>query len=160
MSEKHLATYANDHLAGSTVALELLNYLVNTHERDPVGALAAQLKEDVLADRHELESLMGRLNIAVSSVRNSAAWLGEKFTALKLRMDDPSGGEFRLLEIFDILSTGVEGKRLLWRALSAASVPGLTADEYKRLERRAEEQRSRLETMRLELASKALRKDH
>lgn len=160
LSNNHLATYLNDHLAGSTVALELLKHLEQIHAGDAVGTFASHLKADVLADRNELEILMGRLGIATSRVRASAAWLSEKFTALKLRLEDPSGGAFRLLEIFDALSTGIEGKRLLWRALSTAEVPGMTGAEYERLEKRAESQRSQIEAVRLESAKKALRTAH
>jgi hypothetical protein len=56
-------------------------------------------------------------------------------------------------------SVGIEGKRLLWLALAAAAAdtPGLVGTDYGRLERRAEEQRRGVETLRLEAARVAFR---
>ena len=46
---------------------------------------------------------------------------------VKLRLDDPSGGALHRLEALEAVSVGIEGKRLLWRALAAAAegTPGL-----------------------------------
>jgi hypothetical protein len=158
MAEQHLATYLNDHLAGSEVALELLGHLERGHAGTPVGRFAAELRAEITADRRELEALMARLHVAVSRPRQAAAWLGEKVTELKLRLDDPAGGALRLLEVFDGLSIGIEGKRLLWRSLAAAAerTPALGGTDYGRLERRAEEQRRCVETVRVEAAKAAL----
>jgi hypothetical protein len=156
MAGTSLSTYVNDHMAGTVVALELIEHLENVHVGDPVGSFAVELKADILADRGELERLMSRQNITASRPRMAAGWLAEKATALKLRVDDPAGGALRLLEVLEALSVGIEGKRLLWRSLSAATVQGLTAADYQRLEQRAEEQRGRVEAMRLEAAKSAL----
>jgi hypothetical protein len=161
MANPQLATYLNDHLAGSEMALELLDHLEKEHVGTPIASLAVGLREDIAADRRELESLMARLEVAPSGPRKATAWLAEKATQLKLRLDDPSGGGLRLLEILEALSLGIEGKRLLWRALrtAAESAPRLRGTEYERLERRAEEQRSRVEVVRLEAAKVALGSD-
>ena len=60
----------------------------------------------------------------------------------------------------DAISIGIEGKRLLWLALDAAAedVPQLRMD-YERLQRRAEDQRERVEVRRRE-AAKAVLSDH
>jgi hypothetical protein len=65
-------------------------------------------------------------------------------------------GSAGLLEVLDTVSTGIEGKRLLWLTLSAAAVPGPSAADYERLVQRAEEQRRRVETLRLDAAKLAL----
>jgi hypothetical protein len=159
MPDEHIATYLNDHLAGSEAALELLEHLEAAHTGTDLGRFAAELRADVAADRQELETLMGRLHVAESRTRKVTAWLAEKATQLKLRMDDPSGGEFRLLESLEALSLGIEGKGGLWRALAAAAedAPALQIADYARLERRAEEQRGRVEVERLKAAKRAIR---
>ena len=158
MAREHIATYLNDHLAGAVGALELLEHLETAHAGTEVGRLAAELRADVEADRQGLESLMERLDITRSRTRRAAAWLGEKVAELKLRLDDPAGGSLRLFESLEALSLGIEGKKSLWRALSAAAeeAPDLRAADYEGLIRRAEEQRSRVETARLEAARRAL----
>jgi hypothetical protein len=157
MGNEHLATYLNDHLAGSVVAIELMEHLEATFAGSPVAAFVANLRADVEADRRELESLMANLRIAESRTRKASAWITEKFTELKLRLDDPTGGELRLFESFEALSLGIEGKRSLWLALSAAAevTPALRILDYGRLIQRAEEQRGRVEARRLETAKAA-----
>ena len=158
MTREHIATYLNDHLAGATGAVELLEHLEKERAGTEVGRLAAELRADVEADRQTLESLMERLEVAQSRTRKTAAWLGEKAAELKLRLDDPAGGSLRLFESLEVLSLGIEGKRSLWRALAAAAeeAPHLRVADYEGLIRRAEEQRSRVETARLEAARRAL----
>lgn len=57
-----------------------------------------------------------------------------------------------------MLSRGIEGKRMLWKVLGtlASSDGRLVGFDFAGLERRAEFQRRRLETSRLELAAAAL----
>jgi len=154
MSGRYLATYLNDHLAGSVTALELLEWLANTHASSPLGKRAGDLRSDIEADQRELKDLIEKLDTRAGVVRRAAAWLAEKMAEVKLKADDPSAGSLRLLETMEIVSLGIEGKRGLWLALRAASAsnPAISGPDYDRLIRRAEEQRSRAEGMRLEAA--------
>jgi hypothetical protein len=158
MSDKHIATYLNDHLAASVAALELLDQLEVMDGGTPWEAFVAGLRTDIAADRQELESLMDRLGVAKSRARQAAAWLSEKASELKLRLDDPAGGELRLFESLEALSLGIEGKRSLWLALAAAAEgePALRLLDYEHMARRAEEQRGRAESARLDAAKTAL----
>jgi hypothetical protein len=158
MADQNIAIYLNDYLAGSVVALELLEHLEAEHTGTPLERFLAELRADIAADRQELLSLMGRLDVAESRSRKASAWLAEKITELKLRLDDPARGALRLFESLEALSLGIEGKRALWLALAAAAeqASALRILDYERLTRRAEEQRSRVETKRLEAAKKAL----
>ena len=158
MAREHIATYLNDHLAGATGAVELLEHLKKEHADTEVGRLASGLLADVEADRQTLKSLMEGLQVAQSRTRKAAGWLGEKAAELKLRLDDLAGGSLRLFESLEALSLGIEGKRSLWRALAAAAeeAPHLRAADYEDLIRRAEDQRSRVETARMEAARRAL----
>ncbi|HYP29734.1 MAG TPA: hypothetical protein VE262_23680 [Blastocatellia bacterium] len=158
MADEHIATYLNDHLAGSVVAVELLEHLEEAHADNAIGRFVAELRADIEADRQELESFMDRLNVNRSLARRATAWLTEKVAELKLRVDDPSGGALRLLEALEAVEVGVEGKRALWTALAAAAedAPDLRLLDYERLTQRAMEQHRRLEEVRLIAAKKAL----
>ena len=158
MGNEHLATYLNDHLAGSVVALELLEHLESTHKGTPLESFFKELTAEITADREKLEALMSQLNISESRTRKASAWLTEKVTALKLRLDDPSDGDLRLFESLEALSLGIEGKRGLWLALAtvAEKTPALQVLGYQELMRRAEEQRGRVEEKRIETATRAL----
>lgn len=158
MANEQIATYLNDHLAGSVVALELIEHLQAAHAGTPLESFLANLRADITADRHELEALMDRLHITESRTRKATAWLTEKFTEIKLRLDDPADGALRLLEALEVLSLGIEGKQAMWRALAAVAEEAdhLRIVDYERLTHRAEEQRSRVEVERLKAAKAAL----
>jgi hypothetical protein len=161
MADEHLATYLNDHLAGSVVAVELMENLQEVYADTPVADFISKLHADIEADRQELKELMDRLEISESTTRKASAWLTEKLTELKLRLDDPTRGDLRLFESLEALSLGIEGKRCLWLALSTAAEvsPQLRIADYERLRQRAEEQRERVETKRLEVARAALKRE-
>jgi len=161
LANDHIATYLNDHLAGAVVAVELMENLEGVYAGEPIADFIANLRADVEADRKELEEIMSRLEISESRTRKASAWFTEKFTQLKLRLDDPAHGVLRLFESLEALSLGIEGKRSLWLALSAAAEvsPQLRIADYQRLRQRAEEQRDRVEKKRLELAPVALNLD-
>jgi hypothetical protein len=158
MAAEHLTTYLNDHLAGSVVALELLDNLTSTYSEADLNAFFRQLRTDIAADRDELQELMERLNIGESRTRKATAWMTEKMTELKLRFDDPESGVLRLFESLEALALGIEGKRSLWIALAATAekTPALRTLDYERLKHRAQEQRDRVEQLRIETARKAL----
>lgn len=158
MAHEHLATYLNDHLAGSVLALELLEHLEGVHSDDPLRDFFSKLRADIAADRDELEVLMKALNIDQSRTRKASAWLAEKFTELKLRFDDPQAGALLLFESLEALSLGIEGKRSLWTVLAATAetMPSLGIANYDRLQQRAREQRDRVEELRLKTALTAL----
>lgn len=159
MANEHLATYLNDHLAGSVVAVELMENLEAAYAGTPVANFVNGIRMEVEADQRELEELMRRLEISESRTRQVSAWLTEKVTELKLRLDDSAHGNLRLLESLEALSLGIEGKKSLWLALAAAAEisPQLRLVDYKRLKQRAVEQRSRVELKRIEIARVALR---
>ena len=158
MANEHLATYLNDHLAGSVVAVELMQSLESSHENTPVATFVRELRGDIEADQKQLQRLMSSLEITESRTRKASAWLTEELTALKLRFDDSEDGNLRLFESFEALSLGIEGKQSLWRALSAAAEisPELRILDYGVLQQRAQEQRDRVESKRIEVARKIL----
>jgi hypothetical protein len=158
MVNEHLATYLNDHLAGSVVAIELMENIEAAYAGAPIADFVSNLRADIEADQHELENLMNQLEISESRTRKASAWLTEKLTELKLRLDDSGHGDLRLFESLEALSLGIEGKRSLWMALStvAETSPELRIADYERLKQRAEEQRARVEAKRIEIAKAAL----
>ncbi|QEH36358.1 hypothetical protein OJF2_49190 [Aquisphaera giovannonii] len=161
MAEHRLATYLNDHLSGSVAAIELLDHLRRLPLAEAITRFATGLKAEIEADRGELETLMSRLEVAESRPRQAAAWVSEKLTRLKLSLDDRKDGPLRQLEVWEAVSLGIEGKRLLWRSLAAAAEtePGLGILDYARLIRRAEEQRDAVEPFRVEAARMTLAGD-
>ena len=158
MNNQYLATYLIDHLAGSVAALELLEELKATYADTALTNFFTQLQTDIAADREELKTLMDRLQIVESKPRKVIAWLAEKSIALKLRVDDNACGPLRLLESLEAVGLGIHGKLGMWRCLNAATQNFPTLQslvDYERLARRAEDQRRRVEVVRLEAAKAA-----
>jgi hypothetical protein len=158
MTNEHLATYLNDHLAGSVAAIELLEDLEAAYAGNELERFFTDLRNDIEADRQELNGLMEQLEIAQSRPRKAGAWIAGKFAELKMRLDDSAHGPLRLLESLDAVELGITGKLALWQALIAAAevAPALRgALDYQRLARRATEQIERVELRRLEAAKAA-----
>jgi hypothetical protein len=140
------------------MALELLKGLEEHRDGTSIAAFFRGLHEDIESDRKELEQLMRELAIGESTARKATAWVAEKLTELKLRIEDPDGGDLRLLESLELVSLGIEGKRLLWLALrkAAEQSPALRQLDYDRLIDRAAEQRAAVEEERLQVAASVL----
>jgi hypothetical protein len=51
VTNEHLATYLNDHLAGSVAALEVLEKLQAAYEGTELEQFCAELRNDIEADR-------------------------------------------------------------------------------------------------------------
>jgi len=151
MLSKHATIYLNDHLAGSVTAIEMLGLITSEYRGSDAGLVAEQIRDEVIADRSVLEALMQRLDVSQSTMRKTSAWLAEKGAQIKLRWDDPAGGSFRLQEAVEAISLGIEGKRLLWLLLKALSESAteLQGIDYAELIKRAENQRARVELVRL-----------
>jgi hypothetical protein len=158
MHTERLSIYLNDHLAGSTVALELLDDLCARFPDSEIANVAESVKKDVTADRRELESIMSRLHVEQSTIRKASAWANEKLLRAKMYLDDSKTGPLRLLEAIEAISLGIEGKRGLWVILQSLSndIPELGRVDYEQLIHRAEEQRARLEPHRKQAAFKAI----
>lgn len=156
MSKEHLSTYLNDHLAGSVAAVEILDGLAV--DAPDLAPFAAQLKEDIEADKQQLLALMDRLGIEQGRLRKASGWLAEQIAEAKLELDDEDKGTLRRLERLEALVLGISGKMVLWRALEAASVEDhrLRGPNYEDLVVRAREQRARVESLRIEAARSAL----
>jgi hypothetical protein len=155
---RSLATYLNNHLAGAVMALELLEQLKEEGAGSKEGPALATLKAEISADRQTLEDLMADLGITTSLPQQASAWLTEKLSEVKLRLDDPEGKALRRLESLEALALGITGKEALWHSLAAAAetAPELARRDYPRLIWRAEQQVEVVEGLRREAAREAL----
>src|SRR5829696_5273694 len=71
MANESLTTYLNDHLAGSVVALELLDYLEGERAGTAEASIMAGVHADIEADRQELEVFMAQRRLTVSEPRKA-----------------------------------------------------------------------------------------
>jgi hypothetical protein len=151
---KQLASYLNDHLAGSVAALELLDHLTKAHEDKPLGKFFNDLRDDIRTDQEVLRKVLRKFKANESAVRKAGGWIAEKFSRVKIQVAGEKLGEMGLVQALEALVLGITGKQLLWRALSASlgSSPLLKGVDLGTLEERAIEQIERIELKRIEAA--------
>lgn len=148
MSDRFLAIYLNDHLAGAVAGVELARRTRASNEGTEIGTALAEVCAEIEADRETLRSAMRRLHVREDPVKPALGWLAEKLGRLKpngrLRGYSPLS---RVIEI-EALLTGIEGKRRLWRSLERTCSARLPDFDFAALEARAEAQQGRLENCR------------
>ena len=158
LDRKLLATYLNDHLAGSTVGLELAKRARRSNEDNDYGEVLTRVAREIEEDREALQKLMDALEIGRDRPKLLAAWTAEKFGRLK-----PNGRVLsysplsRLVEL-EALGLGISGKLSLWQTLAELAGEDVRLDpaELARLAERAERQRTEVSELRLRAAHEAL----
>jgi len=154
---RHLTTYLNDHLGGSTAGLELAKRTRANNEGTEFEPSLARIASEIEEDREALIAMIQALGARPDPIKRAVGWAGEKLARAK-----PNGALIgysplsRLIE-FEGLMLGVSGKLALWRALADAAPPALRSFPYDELIARAEAQRAELERCRIEAARAALR---
>ncbi len=155
MNRENLATYLNDHLAGSVAALELLDHLIETAKEAAHQAFFESLRTEVSADQDVLRKFMERNGASESMARKAGAWLMEKVARAKLRVDGPANTAMGRMEALEALLIGITGKRGLWLAL-ASSLEPFAGFDFENLARRADEQIAAVESKRIQSAREAI----
>ena len=152
-----LATYLQDHLAGASHALELLEAMRKSHGEDQLGAFVGSLLVEIADDRRVLLELSAKAGVAESAIKEMGSWLNEKIARLKL--GDGGGTTIETFEALEFLALGIHGKLALWNAL-VVLMPAdarLRGPDYVRLVERALWQEASVERWRLDVAQMVLR---
>ena len=155
---RYLATYLNDHLAGSVVGVELSRRIVKQNADNEYGRETAEISREIEEDRSELRRIMDRLGVRPKKLRLGAAWVAEKVGRLKPNGQLVGYSPLSRVTELEALVMGISGKLELWRALDAIEDgdPRLDEAQLERLIERAERQRERVETLRVRAAEEAL----
>jgi hypothetical protein len=152
--------YLNDHLAGSAAAIQLIERCIGRDPDGELGHVLQALRSEIEEDRAVLERVIVSLGGTPNPVKRAGALGAELLASLRMSLPRLGAGsaEASRLEEIEVLSLGIEGKRLLWRALAElGSDARLREFDFGALARRANEQRDRLEPFRLQLASAAFK---
>ena len=157
--DRRLDAYLNDHLAGSAAAIRLAERYRDREPGTELGALLHGLVAEIEQDRDVLADVMERVGASPNPVKRAGALGAELVTSLRGRVPMLGAGsaEVARLEEIELLTLGIEGKRLLWKALGrlARSDARLEGFDFTELAKRAKAQRDRLEPFRLKLAKEA-----
>jgi hypothetical protein len=155
---RRLDIYLNDHLAGSTLGVELSRRAASENRGSQYAAFLERLCREILEDRRTLEAVMRALDVDRSPAKPAGAWLLEKLSRLKLNGQVRGYSPLsRLLEL-EGLETGVSGKRSLWQVLGRAFADDerVASFDFAALVARADEQLAGLRDQRLAAAPQAL----
>ena len=153
MDPRYLGIYLNDHLAGATAALALLDRAIDAEAGGARGPFLVRLRADVAADRETLEAVMAANGVGVQRPKLVVAWLAEKPGRLKFNGHLLRRSPLTPLVELEALATGIGGKELLWRALRARAADDAAAARFDALIERAVEQRAAVDAQRTALAA-------
>jgi len=158
INTKLLAIYLQDHLAGATAAVELFRRSAGAHKGTSLGDVLDALTLEVISDRQALVDLMAVLGIRPDRIKTGAGWMAEKVGRLKF-----NGAVLSRSPLSDVLE--LEGMRMAaewkaagWRVLKAlgASDQRLAEVDFDDLLQRADDQITRLESLRVAVAQDRL----
>lgn len=109
-----LAAYLREHLSGSDVAVQVVERLRRTQAGTEEGRLFAELFEQFEEDRGVVRDLLARMGLSSRSVKRLA---GQASGSLLSMTAGGAPGDLSLFRTVELLAIGVQGKRLMWRAL-------------------------------------------
>ncbi|MEN3282403.1 MAG: hypothetical protein V7607_3543 [Solirubrobacteraceae bacterium] len=156
-ASKYLATYLNDHLAGSTGGLALARRAASENQGTELGAFLSELSDEIATDREALKEIMGALGVGLDHMKIVAARAFELVGRLKPNAQLRGYSPLSPLVELELLKLGIQGKLAMWRALGEVSgTPPLDAERLNDLAARAERQAADVEARRLEVARDAL----
>ena len=157
MNAENLERYINDHLAGASGALQLLDYLAKKENLRKEPSFFEPLRDQVQSDYDILIDVLDRLGMKRDPVSQAAGKLGMRVGRMKMTWDGMDPGELGAFEALEMLVLGITGKKLLWLALGeiAPFTPRLEGMDFTKLAESAKQQRSRVEDRRLSAARQA-----
>lgn len=151
-----LAIYLNDHLAGSTLGLELAKRAAGSNEESSYGAALAALTIEIEEDRDALLRLIEHLGFREDHLKVTGGWIAEKLGRLKLNGSLLEYSPLSRLIELEGLYLGVTGKLSLWENLRASLGDRVGDVDLAELAARADSQRTSLGDLRTQAAAEAL----
>ena len=152
----NLATYLNDHLAGSTTGRELAKRTLSNNRGTQFEPTLQWLLGQLVEDRQTLLDIMRAVGAPEDHLKKLAAFALERAGRLKLNNSLLSYSPLSRLVELEGLLVGVNGKLAGWRSLQQLDDERLAAFDLEALVQRALEQRERVEEQRREAARVAL----
>lgn len=119
MNRWALRAYLNDHLAGSTSALDLVRRRAAGAEGD-LGRLFQALAAELELEKRFLREAMAAAGVAPQPHKQALAVAASWMDALRPRRQPPN-----LVRDLEAISSGVRAKELLWATIGALSVAGI-----------------------------------
>jgi hypothetical protein len=116
-----LATYLREHLSGSDAAIRVVERLRRAHAGTAEGRLFGALFIDFQHERDVVHDLLGEIGASTLSAKRIVTGAGGIMMAPAASSSDR--GDLAFLRTLEGLAIGVQGKRLLWRAMQELEPP-------------------------------------
>jgi hypothetical protein len=153
-----LTRYINDHLAGASGALLLVEEIAVKQDDPDAQSFFFDLKEKIASDRVQLESLLERIEEKPSALLKAAGAIGARLGGMKLLWEKVEPGKLGMFEALEMLALGIQGKRLLWIVVQRLQpwFPEWSGIDFQELELEAIRQRDEVEEYRVAAALDSL----
>lgn len=148
VSNRYLAIYLNDHLAGATGGLALARRAIADAPTPEYAAVLDRLANEIQEDRQALVDFMSLLGARPSRIKPMLGIVTERLGRLKLNGHVLRPSRLTPFVELEALSLGVEGKLELWRALRDVVDVDELVTRLDELIDRGEAQRAELERLR------------
>jgi hypothetical protein len=153
--DRLLGIYLNDHLAGASAVRHRCRSARDANRGTELGLFLDELLGELTDDRGVLLEVMAAVGIARSPLKTTFARIAERLGRLKLNGQLTGYSPLSRFEELELLSVGVEGKRLLWIVLGELGDSRLARFDFGTLRERAERQREGIERHRRAAAGTA-----
>src|SRR3954447_16003088 len=151
-NDKLLAIYLNDHLAGSTAALELAKRALGSNRDTQFEPALERLVREIDEDRERLKEIMAVFGVGEDRLKTIGAFVVEKVGRLKLNGSWISYSPLSRLVELEALAAGVTGKLALWQGLQQVADRRVERFDLPGLEQRARDHLELIEEQRGEAA--------
>ncbi len=151
-SDRFLAIYLQDHLAGATGGLELARRAAGSNEGTALGDFLERLAGEIEEDRETLREIMAALDVGEDRVKNAFGWSAEKLGRLKPNGQITGYSPLSRLVELEGLHVGIAGKMSGFQALRATFGEEVAGRNLDGLISRAQRQIEELAEFRLEAA--------
>jgi hypothetical protein len=149
MDARYLAIYLNDHLAGATALLALLDRAIEGEAGGERGPFLVRLRGEIDAERDTLKAVMTANGVRAQRPKLVAAWLAEKPGRLKFNGHLLRRSPLSPLVELETLALGIDNLAQLWRVLRGQAATDAAAARFDELIERTERRRAEVETHRL-----------
>jgi hypothetical protein len=139
-NDKYLRIYLSDHLAGSSVGIEIAKRAAKSNADNDIGHHLRAALPVIEEDRATLERVMDLVGAPKHQWKLVVAWVGEKVGRLKLNGEVTTYSPLSRLVELEALSLGIRGKRAMWQSLREIRDPRLASIDFDNLIARADEQ--------------------
>jgi hypothetical protein len=115
-----LGTYLREHLSGSDAAIRVVERLRRAHAGTAEGRLFGALFVDFQHERDVVEAMLAEIGASTLSAKRLVTGAGGIMMA---PVASSQRGDLAFLRTLEGLAIGVQGKRLLWRAMQELEPP-------------------------------------